>query len=101
MNSRPNDNFSKMTIFQKKKNVDVDHFSKKAFGLMNFRSNDLSVDYHFQKKASGQMNIRSNEFSVKRPCAHFFFGQMTFFVESRFGQIKKMKKKYLMRKSGT
>jgi hypothetical protein len=68
------------------------HFSKKAFGQMNFWSNDLSVKWTF-----GQKNFRSNIFSVKRSCAQFFFGQMTFFVESRFSQMTIFWKKSVIR----
>jgi hypothetical protein len=71
---------------------------KKAFGQMNFRSKDFSVKCSFlEKKLSvkwtfGQMNFRSNEHSVKRIfgqttlCA-ISFGQITFFFQSRFGQM--------------
>jgi hypothetical protein len=59
--------------------------------MKSFRSNELSG--LFSEKAFGQMNFQSNEFSVKQPSAQFFFGQITFFVESKFGQITIFSKK--------
>jgi hypothetical protein len=80
-------------------------FRKKAFGQMNFRSNDLSVKWPFFKKPFGQMNFRSYDisviwlvfqvrFSVKWPFSKYFrsndllinfvFGQMTFFGTMNF-----------------
>jgi hypothetical protein len=76
MNSRSNDNISETTIFQ-----------KKTFGQMNFRSNDIPVKWTFGQMIIFRNSFRSNEFSVKWPCVQYFFGQMTFFVESRFGQM--------------
>jgi hypothetical protein len=37
--------------------------------------------------------FRKSFWSNERPCAQFFFGQMTFFVESRFGQMTISEKK--------
>jgi hypothetical protein len=37
-----------------------ENYSKKVFGQMNSRSNDLSVKWSFLEKAFGQMNFRSN-----------------------------------------
>jgi hypothetical protein len=54
---------------------------------MKFRSNYLSVKWSFSEKDHGKMKFRSNEFSAKRPCAQFFFGQMTFFVGSIFDEM--------------
>jgi hypothetical protein len=51
-----------MTIIRKTKFRSNNHISKKIFGQMTFRSNDLSVKWPFLEKAFDQINFRSNEF---------------------------------------
>jgi hypothetical protein len=62
MYSRANDNFSKTTIFQKKK------FGQMTFFQKSFQSNELSVKWLF-----GQMTIFRKKLSVK-----WTFGQINF-----------------------
>jgi hypothetical protein len=76
------------TFFQKKKKTVKLHFCqmtifRKVFSQMNFQSND-----HFQLKLSVKWL-----FGQATSCAFFFFSQMTFFVQIRFGQITILWKK--------
>jgi hypothetical protein len=70
--------FDRMLLFEK---INIEKW-KRMLTPRIFRKK-LSVKWSFSEKAFGQMNFRSNDI-----CTHFIFGQMTFFVESRkFGQM--------------
>jgi hypothetical protein len=89
INFRSNDPFLKKTLSVKRL------FNHMEWLLLekSFRSNDITVKSTFgqmipfskrklsDKKLFGQMTILSND-----PLSNFFFGYITFFVESRFGQ---------------